>query len=189
LLVIALGGIGSEIGRRAFGFGMRVLATDPKVIEKPLFVEELHRPDDFHSLLPRADVVASAVPLTPLSRGMIGEKEFGMMKRGTILINVSRGRVVDTEALAVRRYRPLPRPASGPEAAAEYRKAAAGREALVPEAYRRLKVGKFHIPADAVAWNEQRPTVLRAVVDSLGDLPPRPSPSRARIISRELRPG
>jgi phosphoglycerate dehydrogenase-like enzyme len=99
LLVIALGGIGSEIGRRAFGFGMRVLATDPKVMERPLFVEELHRPDAFHRLLPRADVIASAVPLTPLSRGVIGAKEFGMMKRGTILINVSRGGVVDTGAL------------------------------------------------------------------------------------------
>ena len=99
LLVIALGGIGGEIARRAFGFGMRVLATDPKVIEKPLFVEELHRPDAFHRLLPRADVVASAVPLTPLSRKMIGGKEFGMMKRGVILINVSRGGVVDTAAL------------------------------------------------------------------------------------------
>ena len=91
--------------------------------------------------------------------------------------------------LTVRRYRPLPRPASGPEAAAEYRKAAARRDALVPEAYRRLKVGEFRIPADAGAWKEQRPAVLRAVVESLGDLPPRPSPPRARIISRELRPG
>ncbi len=99
MLVIALGGIGSEIARRAFGFGMRVLATDPKVIERPLFVEELHRPDAFHWLLPRADVVASAVPLTPLSRRMIGAREFGMMKRGTILINVSRGGVIDTGAL------------------------------------------------------------------------------------------
>jgi phosphoglycerate dehydrogenase-like enzyme len=99
LLVIALGGIGSEIARRAFGFGMRVLATDPKVIERPLFVEELHKPDAFHRLLPRADVVASAVPLTPLSRRMISESEFGMMKRGVILINVSRGGVVDTGAL------------------------------------------------------------------------------------------
>jgi phosphoglycerate dehydrogenase-like enzyme len=99
LLVIGLGGIGSEIARRAFGFGMRVLATDPKVLEKPLFVEELRRPEAFHRLLPRADVVASAVPLTPLSRGMIGAKEFGMMRRGTLLVNVSRGGVVDTEAL------------------------------------------------------------------------------------------
>jgi dienelactone hydrolase len=40
-----------------------------------------------------------------------------------------------------------------------------------------------------VAWKEQRPAVLRAVVESLGDLPPRPAPPRARIISRELRPG
>jgi phosphoglycerate dehydrogenase-like enzyme len=99
MLVIALGGIGSEIARRAFGFGMRVLATDPKVLEKPLFVDELHRPEALHGLLPRADVIASAVPLTPLSRGMIGEREFGMMKRGTILVNVSRGAVVHTEAL------------------------------------------------------------------------------------------
>ena len=62
-------------------------------------------------------------------------------------------------------------------------------DALVPEAYRRLKVGEFRIPANASVWKEQRPTVLRAVLDSLGDLPPRPSPPRARIISRELRPG
>src|SRR4051812_24471561 len=76
--------------------------------------------------------------------------------------------------VTARRYRPRPPPASGPEAAAEYRKAVARRNALVPEAYRRLKVGEFRIPADAGAWKEERPTVLRAVVDSLGDLPPRP---------------
>ncbi len=99
MLVIALGGIGSELARRAYGFGMRVLATDPKVREKPLFVEELHRPQAVRRLLPPADVVASAVPLTPQSRKMIGPREFAMMKRGTILINVSRGGVVDTEAL------------------------------------------------------------------------------------------
>jgi phosphoglycerate dehydrogenase-like enzyme len=99
LLVIGLGGIGTEIARRAQAFGMRVLSTDPKVMERPLFVEELHRPDAFHSLLPRADVVASAVPLTKVSRKMIGAREFAMMKPGTILINVSRGGVVDTDAL------------------------------------------------------------------------------------------
>jgi phosphoglycerate dehydrogenase-like enzyme len=99
ILIIGLGGIGSEIARRAAAFGMRALATDPKVLERPLYVEELHRPDAFHALLPRADVVASAVPLTKASRGMIGANEFRMMKPGVILINVSRGRVVDTAAL------------------------------------------------------------------------------------------
>src|SRR5262249_30802189 len=53
----------------------------------------------FHRLLPQADVVASAVPLTKESRRMIGEKEFEMMKAGVVLINVSRGGIVDTDAL------------------------------------------------------------------------------------------
>jgi len=99
LLVIALGGIGSEIARRAAAFGMRVIATDPKVLDRPPFVEELHRPDAFTSLLPRADVIASAVPLTRETRKMIGAKQFAMMKPGVILINVSRGGVIDTPAL------------------------------------------------------------------------------------------
>jgi phosphoglycerate dehydrogenase-like enzyme len=99
LLIIGLGGIGTEIARRAAAFGMRVVATDPKVLERPLYVDELHKPAAFHTLLPRADVVASAVPLTNVSRKMIGAKEFGMMKPGVILINVSRGGVVDTQAL------------------------------------------------------------------------------------------
>ena len=99
LLVIALGGIGSEIARRARAFGMRVLATDPKVLDRPPYVEELHRPDAFAALLPRADVVASAVPLTRESKKMIGAKQFAVMKPGVILINVSRGGVVDTSAL------------------------------------------------------------------------------------------
>jgi D-2-hydroxyacid dehydrogenase (NADP+) len=99
ILILGLGGIGSEIALRANAFGMRVLATDPKVWETPSFVEELHKPGDFHALLPRADVVASAVPLTKQTRGMIGEREFHLMKAGVVVINVSRGRVVDTDAL------------------------------------------------------------------------------------------
>jgi phosphoglycerate dehydrogenase-like enzyme len=83
LLVIGLGGIGSEVARRAHAFGMRVLATDPKVLERPLYVEELRRPDAFPALLPRADVVVSAVPLTRLSCRMIATREFAMMKRGS----------------------------------------------------------------------------------------------------------
>ena len=99
MLIIGMGGIGSEIARRAYGFGVRVVATDPKVWERPLFVDELHKPDKFHELLPTADIVASAVPLTKVSTGMIGAREFEMMKPGVILINVSRGKVVDTDAL------------------------------------------------------------------------------------------
>jgi dienelactone hydrolase len=91
--------------------------------------------------------------------------------------------------LAVVRYRPLPTPPSGPRAAADYRREEARRDALVPPAYRDLHVGTFRVPEDAAAWKGQRPEVLRLVRQSLGDLPPRPSPSRARVVSRELRPG
>jgi phosphoglycerate dehydrogenase-like enzyme len=62
-------------------------------------VAELHTPDAFHRLLPTADVVASAVPLTPVTNKMIGDREFGLMKPGVVLINVSRGKVVDTDGL------------------------------------------------------------------------------------------
>ncbi len=95
LMVIGLGGIDSEIARRVHPFGMRVVATDPKVLERPLYVEELHQPDAFHALLPRADVV-SAAPLTRRSHGMIAAREFAAMKRGVVLINVVRGKVVGT---------------------------------------------------------------------------------------------
>jgi dienelactone hydrolase/lysophospholipase L1-like esterase len=91
--------------------------------------------------------------------------------------------------LAIVRYQPLPTPASGARAAAEYSEAAAGREKLVPEVYRRLAAGEFRIPEDREAWEDRRPGVLAAVLRSLGDLPPRPGPPRARVVSRELRPG
>ena len=78
---------------------MHVVATDPKVLQPPPFVEELHRPDAFASLLPRADVVASAMPMTRETRKMIGAQQFAIMKPGVILINVSRGGVIDTDAL------------------------------------------------------------------------------------------
>ncbi len=99
MLVIGLGGIGSEIAKRAFGCGMNVLATDPKVLDAPFSVRELHRPEALTSLLPRADVVASAVPLTPESRKLINAQTIALMKKGSLLINVSRGGVVDTDAL------------------------------------------------------------------------------------------
>lgn len=99
MVIIGQGGIGSEIARRAAAFGMRILATDAKLLECPLTLAELHRPEALPSLLPQADVVVSAVPLTKVSRGMLGAKEFALMKPGVIFINVSRGKIVQTDAL------------------------------------------------------------------------------------------
>ena len=98
-LIIGLGGIGTQVAQRAAAFGMRVLAVDPKDIPLSRDVEYVGKPDDLNDLLPQADVVFSCVPLTPQSMGMLGKEQFDLMKEGVYLINVSRGRIVDTEAL------------------------------------------------------------------------------------------
>ncbi len=91
--------------------------------------------------------------------------------------------------LVIRRYRPLAVPPSGPEAAAAYRRTEAERDALVPAPYRNVAVPEFAPPQSAAAWQRRRPHVLQAVLQSLGDLPPRPTPVRARLVSRERRAG
>src|SRR5262249_4445476 len=63
MLVVGLGGIGTQIGRRAHAFGMRVLAVDPKDMERPDFVFSLDKPAKLMELLPKADVVVLACPL------------------------------------------------------------------------------------------------------------------------------
>lgn len=82
-----------------------------------------------------------------------------------------------------------PPPGASIEAAERYRKAEAERDATVPAFYRNLPVGQLSLPDNAAAWAKQRPGVHRTVVESLGDLPPRPSPQKVRVVSRELRRG
>jgi dienelactone hydrolase len=85
--------------------------------------------------------------------------------------------------------KPRPSRPGGPEAAAKYRAAEAAHDAEVPEMYKKLTFGQFQLPETAAAWQQQRPQVLEKVIASLGDLPPRPATPKARLISRELRPG
>jgi dienelactone hydrolase/lysophospholipase L1-like esterase len=86
-------------------------------------------------------------------------------------------------------YQSRPAPKSGAEAAARYRADQTARDAAVPAAYRELAAPAFRVPANAEEWLARRPAVLETVVRTLGDLPPRPSPPRARVVSRELRDG
>lgn len=91
--------------------------------------------------------------------------------------------------LSVARMKAAPPVTPNPNAAEQYRKNEAANDALVPTKYKNPPIGKFAIPASAEAWAKERPDVLKKVVSSLGDMPPRPSPVKARIVSRELRPG
>ncbi|MBL8764989.1 MAG: D-2-hydroxyacid dehydrogenase [Phycisphaerae bacterium] len=99
MLVVGIGGIGSEIAQRAHGFGMRVLATRRTDAPAPDYIARVGRPEDLTSMLPEADVVALCVPLTPETERLFDPGHFAAMKPGAYLINIARGRVVDTGAL------------------------------------------------------------------------------------------
>ena len=97
--LVGFGGIGSAVPRRARGFGMRILYTArsrrPPAQEAQAGVEFRTLPD----LLRESDVVSLHVPLGPQTRHLIGGPELALMKPDAILLNTSRGPVVDEAAL------------------------------------------------------------------------------------------
>ncbi len=92
LLVVGLGGIGTEIAWRAHGLGMRVMATRSSSREGPDFVEYVGLPDELHTLAGKADVVANALPLTPATTGIFNKAFFTALKPGAIFLSVGRGK-------------------------------------------------------------------------------------------------
>jgi D-3-phosphoglycerate dehydrogenase len=94
--LIGLGRIGSGVLRRVLAFGAEVVAYDPVATELP---EGCRRADSLNELLRVADVVSLQVPLTDQTRGLLGEHEFQLMKRDSLLVNASRGGVIDERAL------------------------------------------------------------------------------------------
>ncbi len=97
--IVGMGGIGTEVARRARAFGMRVRyhnrSRRPEV-ETELGVE--YEPD-LHLLIADADVISLHTPLTDDTRGLIGRRELELLGPSGILINTSRGPVVEEEAL------------------------------------------------------------------------------------------
>ncbi|WP_435895943.1 D-2-hydroxyacid dehydrogenase [Oceaniferula spumae] len=99
MLVVGLGGIGSEIAQRANGFGMNVIGTRRSDKPSPDYITKVGKPKDLLAMLPEADVVALAVPLTDETKDLLDAKAFAAMKKGAYLINIARGKVVNTEAM------------------------------------------------------------------------------------------
>ena len=97
--LIGMGGVGRATAERARGFAMRALYYDPKRLpseeEKALGLTWM--PMD--ELLAESDFVSLHARLTPETRHLIGEREFGLMKRSAFFINSARGPLVDEEAL------------------------------------------------------------------------------------------
>ncbi|MEM1076466.1 MAG: D-2-hydroxyacid dehydrogenase [Pseudomonadota bacterium] len=98
LLVVGLGHTGRAIAARASAFGMTVLGTRAR--PRPMKdVDEVQSASSLINLLPRADFVAVATPLTSETQGLLGHASFSAMKNGTILADVSRGGVIVQDAL------------------------------------------------------------------------------------------
>lgn len=96
--IIGAGRIGSNFGRKAKGFDMKILYTNTKPNKK--FEEETGAMYvDKETLLRESDFISIHLPLLPSTRHYIGEKELNMMKRTAVLINTSRGPVIDEKAL------------------------------------------------------------------------------------------
>jgi phosphoglycerate dehydrogenase-like enzyme len=91
LLVVGLGGIGTEVARRAHGLGMTVVATRDGDRKGPPFVSHVGAPAEFATLAKDADVIVSCVPLTPVTQGMFDAKFFALLKPTAIFVNISRG--------------------------------------------------------------------------------------------------
>jgi phosphoglycerate dehydrogenase-like enzyme/glyoxylase-like metal-dependent hydrolase (beta-lactamase superfamily II) len=100
IVVIGQGGSANPIARRANAFGMRVRLVDGKLSEKPDYVFSLHTPAQLGELLPSADVVAVSCPLTEATRGVLGARQFEVMKPTAFIIDVGRPGVIDAKALA-----------------------------------------------------------------------------------------
>ncbi|HEY5569750.1 MAG TPA: D-2-hydroxyacid dehydrogenase [Gammaproteobacteria bacterium] len=96
LLVVGLGGIGTEIARRGSAFGMHVRGTRNSSREGPDFVEYVGLADETKDLLAWADFVVDALPLTPQTRGMFDKATFAVMKPTAFFINIGRGETVVT---------------------------------------------------------------------------------------------
>ena len=83
----------------------------------------------------------------------------------------------------------LKTPASGPDAVKAYQEAEAANDKLVPDAFKKMKVPEFPLPTTTDDWDVRRAEVKKKVVDSLGDLPPRPAKPKAHLVSAEIRAG
>jgi len=95
--IIGYGHIGTQLGIMAENIGMNVEYYD---IEDKLSLGNATQVHNLTQLLQRADIISLHVPETPQTKNLIGTAELAVMKQGSILINASRGTVVDIDALA-----------------------------------------------------------------------------------------
>ncbi|HZL49670.1 MAG TPA: 2-hydroxyacid dehydrogenase [Terracidiphilus sp.] len=95
VLLVGYGSIGKEIERMLEPFHVELLRVARNAHTEPV----VHPVSALDSLLPRAEVVVLILPSTAESRGLIGGRQFALMRQGTLLVNAARGPIVQTDAL------------------------------------------------------------------------------------------
>jgi len=96
--ILGLGSVGKEIAKRGKQFGMNVLGL--KRIPGPMEnVDQVFGQDDLDEMIPLVDYLVNALPLTPKTYHILGEKKLTLMKEGSTLYSIGRGKTVDEKAL------------------------------------------------------------------------------------------
>ncbi|HLI23223.1 MAG TPA: D-2-hydroxyacid dehydrogenase [Stellaceae bacterium] len=96
--VLGFGYIGSEIGRLLKAFGAHVVALTRSAKPHP-FADESLAIGELHAVLPRADAIIVALAASAETHHLIGAREFALMKRSAVIVNIARGSIVDGAAL------------------------------------------------------------------------------------------
>ena len=99
VLIVGVGGAGTDAAKLCAALGMRVLGVDPRVKEPPAGMVQLATPDRLEKCLGEADFVILTTPETPDTLGLFNTSLFARMKRGAYFINIARGRCVVTQDL------------------------------------------------------------------------------------------
>lgn len=97
--IVGFGRLGQQMARYAKPFGMEVVAWSRSLSEEQAAEHGVHRRPELDTLLSEADFVSLHVPLTPETVGMIGNRQFGLMKETAYFVNTARGPLVDETAL------------------------------------------------------------------------------------------
>ena len=146
MLVVGLGGIGTEVAKRAYGLGMKVVATRDNDRSKPDFVSYVGLANEMPTLAKSADVIVNCVPLTPQTTGIYNAAFFADLRPTAYFINVARGASAVTADLT--------------KALNEHRLAGAGLDVVDPEP----------LPPDNPLWRAPH-VIISPHISSRSDLP------------------
>jgi glyoxylate/hydroxypyruvate reductase A len=96
--ILGLGSVGREIAKRGKQFGMIVFGVkrNPRPVEN---VDRVFGSEKLHEMIPLVDILVNVLPLTPETYHFLGEKEFNLMKQGSFLYSIGRGKTIDEKAL------------------------------------------------------------------------------------------